>query len=386
MISPGLRFLKKLISLEEGKADDQVTIDAIKSNVEFRGSNLWVLIFAIFIASIGLNVNSGAVVIGAMLISPLMGPIMGIGLGIGINDPDLIKKGLFNLSIAAFISVITSALYFLVTPIDDAQSELLARTTPTLWDVLIATFGGFAGIVATTRKEKTNAIPGVAIATALMPPLCTAGYGLGTGNFTYFFGAFYLFFINCVFICLSTFVIVRYLRYPHKEFAEHKQAIRVKRSIFICVLITVLPSIYTGYRVVQKSIFEKNANKFIQAELKFDDAQVVSKTLQFDDKESLIDVLLVGTQIDDSVISRIAKKLPQYTLPKTKLLVHQGYNKNQEAIYAKLNQNLKASLLEEMYRQNQEVLGSKVCLPWQNLYPPQELLKLKMFESADIVL
>jgi uncharacterized hydrophobic protein (TIGR00271 family) len=183
-------FLKDRFNLSHEQEDTLETIKSIEKGVEFRGINVWTLIFAIFVASIGLNVNSTAVIIGAMLISPLMGPIMGLGLSVGIYDFALLKKSLKNLSIAVVISVITSAIYFAVSPLDEAQSELLARTTPTLYDVLIALFGGMAGIVSGASKEKGNAIPGVAIATALMPPLCTAGFGIGTGNLFYFLGAF----------------------------------------------------------------------------------------------------------------------------------------------------------------------------------------------------
>ena len=210
-------FLFHIFNLEEGKADDDTVIEDIKRGVSFRGTNLWILICAIFIASIGLNMNSAAVVIGAMLISPLMGPIMGVGLGIGIFDLQLIRRALLNLGTAVFISVLTSTIYFLITPLDDAQTEILARTTPTLWDVLIALFGGFAGIIASSRQDKSNAIPGVAIATALMPPLCTAGYGIATGQWAFFMGAFYLFSINSVFITFSTVLIVKFLRYRPKR-------------------------------------------------------------------------------------------------------------------------------------------------------------------------
>jgi len=209
------RALAYRFSLKADQADPADIDRSIRDGVVFKGTNLWVLMMAILIASIGLNVNSTAVIIGAMLISPLMGPIMGIGYGAGIYDFDLIKRGLKNLGIAAFISLLTSTLYFLASPLSEAQSELLARTTPTIWDVLIALFGGLAGIIATTRKEKTIVIPGVAIATALMPPLCTAGYGIATGSAHYFFGAFYLFFINCVFIAFSTLLVVASMRLPH---------------------------------------------------------------------------------------------------------------------------------------------------------------------------
>lgn len=212
--------IHKRFNLHLDKADEDDVVLSIKKNSDFVGANLWTLIFAIFIASIGLNVNSTAVIIGAMLISPLMGPIMGIGLGIGTNDFELVKKGLRNLLIATLISIVASTIYFYITPLHDAQSELLARTTPSIWDVFIAFFGGLAGIVAGTRKEKSNVIPGVAIATALMPPLCTAGFGLASGNFYFFIGAIYLYFINSVFICISTFLIVRFLKFKKKHFED----------------------------------------------------------------------------------------------------------------------------------------------------------------------
>lgn len=204
--------------LDSEKESLKTVITNIDNGVVFRGTNLWVLIFAIFVASLGLNVNSTAVIIGAMLISPLMGPIMGIGLGMGINDLVLLKRAINNFAIATGVALTTSTLFFLLSPLNDAHSEILARTSPTIYDVLIAFFGGFAGIVATSSKQKGNVIPGVAIATALMPPLCTAGYGLATLQLQFFYGAFYLFIINTVFIALATFIIVRLLHFPYKHF------------------------------------------------------------------------------------------------------------------------------------------------------------------------
>ena len=198
-----LSRIKNHFVIMQDMEDEQEIVKQITSGVSFRGANLWVLIFAIFIASLGLNVNSTAVIIGAMLISPLMGPIIGMGLAMGINDLNLMRRAVKNFGVATLISVLTAMVYFLITPLGEAQSELLARTSPTIYDVLIATFGGAAGILALCTKGKGNVIPGVAIATALMPPLCTAGYGLATGHFLYFLGAFYLFFINTVFISLA---------------------------------------------------------------------------------------------------------------------------------------------------------------------------------------
>ncbi|SDK61281.1 TIGR00341 family protein [Catalinimonas alkaloidigena] len=368
-------FLRDLVNLEEDKADELKTIDDIKRGVVFRGTNLWILIFAILIASIGLNVNSTAVIIGAMLISPLMGPIMGIGLGIGINDWELIKTGMKNLAIAATISVLTSTIYFTITPLSDAQSELLARTQPTLWDVLIAIFGGLAGIVAGSRREKSNAVPGVAIATALMPPLCTAGFGLASGNFYYFFGAFYLFFINSVFISLATFVIVRYLKYPRKEFVDPAREKRVKSFITLFVLIAIMPSVYTGYQVVRRSLFERNAQQFIRQELHFPNTQVISHEVEALGDSGRIEVTLFGEPVAADLIHHIEKKLPGYGLGSATLTVHQGYTPKGSidvATVEQMNQNLKTGIIEELYRKNEEALQSK---DWQIALLERELRK-----------
>lgn len=217
-------------------------IENIRKGIEFKGTNLWVLVFATFIASLGLNVNSTAVIIGAMLISPLMGPIMGIGLSVGINDFELMKRSLRNFGFMVLVSIATSTFYFVISPLSNAQSELLARTVPTTYDVLIALFGGLAGIVAQSRKDRTSTvIPGVAIATALMPPLCTAGFGLATLQFKYFIGAFYLFFINTVFIAIATYMVVRFLKYEKHSFLDSKKERKVRRSMVLIVLVTLSP-------------------------------------------------------------------------------------------------------------------------------------------------
>ena len=301
-------FVRDRFNLNEDKDDENLIIESINRGAEFKGANLWALIFAILIASIGLNVNSTAVIIGAMLVSPLMGPIMGIGLGIGILDLDLVKRGVKNLLIAAVISVVTSALYFFITPLHEARSELLARTTPSTWDVLIAFFGGLAGIVAGTRKYKSTVIPGVAIATALMPPLCTAGFGLATGHPMYFFGAIYLFFINSLFICLATFLIVKYLEFQKHQFSDKKLQKRVTRYIIIIVTATVLPSIYLAYRIVDKSFFETNARQFVQNEFRFKQTQVITKTFKYDPPKNSIDLLLMGEDLSEQEIDSLREK------------------------------------------------------------------------------
>ena len=218
-------FLKEYLDLRKDKDNELETVDSIRKGVEFKGANLWILIFAIFMASLGLNVNSTAVIIGAMLISPLMGPIMGVGLSVGLNDFELMKRSLKSFLITTLFSV---TLFFLVSPVAEGQSEVLARTSPTIYDVFIALMGGLAGVTALSTKEKGNVIPGVAIATALMPPLCTAGYGLATGNLIYFLGAFYLYFINSVFISLATFIGVRVMHFQRKEFVDKNREKKVR--------------------------------------------------------------------------------------------------------------------------------------------------------------
>lgn len=349
------QFLKDRFNLEEDKANEEEIITAIKKGVEFRGTNLWVLVFAIFIASIGLNVNSTAVIIGAMLISPLMGPIMGIGLGIGINDFELIKKAFKNLGIATIISVLTSAIYFFISPLSDAQSELLARTTPTIWDVMIALFGGLAGIVATTRKSISNVIPGVAIATALMPPLCTAGYGIGTGNFTFFFGAFYLYFINSVFISLSSFIIVRFLKFKKKTILDPERERRVRRYILIVVTITIIPSVVMAFNIVSASIIEKKAQDFVTKEITFNNTQVISRSLSRIDGKNVLEVFLLGELIKEDQVNTLKDKLKNYGLEDIELKIKQGVSNSAVPDIS----TLRSGVIEDLYRKNEEIIKNK---------------------------
>lgn len=303
---------------------DSAEIDAtFRGGVEFRGTNLWVLIFAIFIASIGLNVNSTAVIIGAMLISPLMGPIMALGYGAGINDSNLMRSSLFNLGLATVISLLTSTAYFLVTPLTQAHSELLARTTPSIWDVLIALFGGLAGVIGATRRVKSNLIPGVAIATALMPPLCTAGYGLAIGNMAYFGGALYLYSINCVFIAIATLMMVRVMRMPSLTQEQDQARIRHRTVIGLVVLTTLVPSVYLAINLVHQEWFDSNAARFVQQVLRSKpNVLVVSQEPDFKGRQ--LRVNLVGDRLPEADIKAIEQRLPEFGLADVKLLLVQS--------------------------------------------------------------
>ena len=316
-------FLKRF-SIQQEKEEYSTVIETITQGVVFKGTNLWVLIFAIFIASLGLNVNSTAVIIGAMLVSPLMGPIMGLGLAMGINDLELLKKSTKNFLFAVGVSLFTSTFYFYISPLNEAHSEILARTTPNIYDVLIAFFGGLAGILATSSKLKGNVIPGVAIATALMPPLCTAGYGLATGNMQFFSGALYLFFINTVFIALSTFVTVRFLRFPNKEFIDVKTKKRVHNWIGFIVVLTLLPSVYFGYEFIKEIKFKTQSNKFIAEQVNLKNSFIISKNMKY--KDQLIELVIGGKKVDSVEINALKQSLKTYDLENVNLVIKEGFS------------------------------------------------------------
>lgn len=305
----------------EKDCEDEV-IAQISDGVDFHGATLWVLIFAIFIASLGLNVNSTAVIIGAMLISPLMGPIIGMGLAVGIADLKLFKRALTNYLITTVISVVTATIYFTISPITEAQSELLARTSPTLYDVLIALFGGAAGILAISTKSKNNVIPGVAIATALMPPLCTAGYGLAVSNTSYFFGAFYLYFINTVFIAFTTCIGVRLLHFHRKKFVDREKMKRVNYYIISIVIITMLPASYMTWNIIKQSVTENNVEKFVRDELNNNGTYIIS--YEYDSKTKTLNVVAIGKPISVGAIAKAQKSMADYKLGDYTLKVIQG--------------------------------------------------------------
>mgnify|MGYP003227786194 CR=1 FL=1 len=316
-------FIRRLLSLRNDKAPEEETIASIKASVEFRGANLWILIFAIFVA-LGLNTNSAAVIIGAMLISPLMGPIMGMGLGVGINDFELLKRAFRSFATATIFSVLTATFYFAITPIDEAQSELLARTSPTIYDVLIALFGGLAGIVAlcSTGQRGGNVIPGVAIATAIMPPLCTTGFGIATGNWIYAAGAFYLYLINSIFISLATFIGVNIFDFKKKVFVDKQREKRVKHIIVTIAVLTMLPSTLLTYMLVRENFFTSKANNFVAQVVTSEQTQVIAKEVDYHTKE--IRLVTIGEEIPEKELTRMKSQMENFGLEDAKLSIVQG--------------------------------------------------------------
>lgn len=347
-----LRWLRRRFDLTQDMGTPADIVQDVEDGLMFKGTNLWVLMFAILVASVGLNVNSTAVVIGAMLISPLMGPIVGIGFGAATVRVEIIQRGLSNLLLATVISLLVSAMYFRLTPLTEAGTELLGRTVPTTWDVLIALFGGAAGAVALTRREKSNVLPGVAIATALMPPLCTAGYGLATAQWQYMLGALYLYSINCVFIVLSTLLVVKLLPIARATFTDDARARRVQLTVWGLALLTAVPSVYLAAGIVQRTVFTHNAQRFIEEQCTLANTYVATRRL--DPETSTINILFAGQRLTPPQIQTLHNRLADYSLEDAKLIVRQGLGRldSTDAL------SLRTSLLEDVRDLGQQTLAS----------------------------
>ena len=338
-----MSFLKNLLNLYQGEEKKEKVIEDILSNISFRGANLWILACAILIASIGLNVNSTAVIIGAMLISPLMGPIVGAGFALATYDFDLLKKTGRSLLIATVVSLIVSFIYFYISPFKDVQSELLARTSPTIYDVFIAFVGGLVGAISLTREDKGNPIPGVAIATALMPPLCTAGFGLATGNISYFLGAFYLYSINCFFIGIATFLIIKYLKYTPKNTGNEALNKRLRVVITTLVILIVTPSLYLAYSLLEEKKFHENVAHYITAEFENSGYTIIYKKIRYNTNPKSIELAFLDKKFSDEELKTLQSNLKNFKLLNTELIVRQKESEIDKEILSEINKN-KSSL------------------------------------------
>ncbi|NCT17013.1 MAG: DUF389 domain-containing protein [Flavobacteriia bacterium] len=351
------KFMTELLDIRHD-TDTETTVEEIKKEISFKAHNAWILIFSIFVASIGLNVSSAAVVIGAMLISPLMGPIVGVGMSVAINDVDTLKRSLVNLGVMILLSVLTAYLYFLLSPLTKLTPELEARTYPTILDVLVAIFGGLALIVAKTKKGTiASVIFGVAIATALMPPLCTAGYGLAVGNMEYFFGAFYLFTINSIFIALSTFLVAKLLGFPLVRYANSQRRKRISQIATTIAIVVMIPSALLFWELLNKEIFVTNATSFVNETVHHEGTEMLKVASDYDAK--MIEVYLIGKPVSLDVISSWQSKLENTEkLKEVKLKIYQGADQSSE-ISERLSTEVRAGILSDLYTKNQEVLQSK---------------------------
>lgn len=338
------RYLRSIVNFSND-IDIEAARQKITASTEFRGSNVWILIFAVAVASVGLNINSIPVVIGAMLISPLMGPVMGIGLSLGINDMGLLRKSFKNLILMTSISIFTAAIYFLITPLSlENPSELLARTNPTVYDVLIAFFSGLAVIVEVCRKEKGTVFAGVAIATALMPQLGTAGFGIANGNAEYFFGAVYLYFINSAFIALAVFLMVRYMKFPLVKISDPQKAKKVHRLITVFTVILVLPSIYTAIMVIRENRFSTDAKAFVEANRTLGNSYIYDYSITQSAGKSLLTLSIAGEGMDEHSLDELKKEAARYGINEKEIEINQNSTYHHES---------DSELVESIFKQSE---------------------------------
>lgn len=366
-------FIREVANID-AHIDTDAAERSIRNNIEFRGPNAWILAVAIIIASVGLNVNSIPVIIGAMLISPLMGPIFGLGLGLGINDINLMKQAGKNLLVMVSISLVVSLVYFLITPLSLSNpTELLARTRPTIFDVMIALFGGFAGIFEQCRKEKGTVFAGVAIATALMPPLCTAGFGLASGNLSCFLGALYLFCINCLFITLATYFLVKYFRFKKTEYADQGFGLRTQRITSLLIAIFLVPSVWSAVVLVKQNNFDKKATQFVETHRSIENSLIYDYKIEHQDG-SVLKIFITGETLSQSARNNLYANANDCGISEEQLVVKEYITKNSqenEVIFKGIYERLDSEI--EKYEMTIEQLKQELHAAKKDDIPYQQL-------------
>ena len=347
------RYLRRIVYLEDD-IDRAKAAAAIKKNIAFRGPNVIILACAIIIASVGLNVNSIPVIIGAMLISPVMGPTIGFGLGLGTNDTELLKNSAKNFFVMVAISIIVASLYFLISPLRLSNpTELLARTRPTIYDVLIALFGGTAGMLEHARKERGNVLSGVAIATALMPPLCTVGYGIATLKVNYIFGAFYLFLINSFFIAIATFAVAKFLGFESVATDEFHRR-RNPRIVALLLLVMTVPSIISAVGTIRDNNFAISAERFVENNKTIGSSYIFDHRVNLNGRTQTLDIYLAGEALDYTAKQILLKNAYSYGLHSDQIIFHE------EAAVQNFNKNEVIRDLNEHYLQKIQDLNQKI--------------------------
>ena len=354
------RYLRRIVYLGDD-IDRVAAVAAIKKNIYFRGPNVIILACAIIIASIGLNVNSIPVIIGAMLISPVMGPILGFGLGLGTNDTELLKNSLKNFAVMVVISIVVASLYFLISPLKLSNpTELLARTRPTIYDVLIALAGGVAGMLENSRKERGTVLSGVAIATALMPPLCTVGYGIAILNPRYIFGALYLFLINGIFIALATFFMAKFLGFESAAVSEEQRR-RNPRIVAAVLLVMIVPSVFSAIGTIRDNNFAISAERFVQNNKTIGSSYIFAHDIHLDGRSQTLDIYLAGEQLDYTAKQILLKNALSYGLHSDQIVFHEEaavQNLNKNELVRDLNENY----LRKIQELNQTIMELQVEL------------------------
>lgn len=379
--------LKDLVNMKD-QIDIESAGSAIRKGIRFRGHNVFILACAIIIASVGLNLNSIPVIIGAMLISPLMGPILGLGLGLGTNDLPLLKDALKNFGVMVLISILASTLFFLLSPLNPAQrTELLARTSPTIYDVLIALFGGIAGMLENTRKDKGTVLSGVAIATALMPPLCTVGYGIANLDIHFIAGALYLFIINTMFIALATFVVVKYLHFPIVAAQDEVRQKKTSRIIGVIMLVIIIPSVFSAINIVKQSNFDRNVNTLVENNKLLGRSYIFNYTIDHSKKTPTVDIYVAGEQLGVSDRERIYASAENLGIKSNQIFI-----KEDAAVQG--NGAMDADLMKAVFENNTETIKSlkqeidslrKVVTVYRSRELPAKMLTLEICSQYENV-
>ena len=366
-----LVYLRSIIHLSD-EIDYENASTSIRKNIAFRGTNVFILTCAIVIASVGLNVNSIPVIIGAMLISPVMGPILGFGLGLATEDNELVKNAMKNFTVMVVISILASSLFFLLSPLSLANpSELLARTKPTIYDVLIALFGGFAGIIETSRKDKGSVITGVAIATALMPPLCTVGYGISIWKGSVIFGALYLFLINSIFIALATFAAVKYFRFPIVESSGETRKHLPKAAVYLILLIVIVPSVMTAISVVRENNFMIHAEKVVTENKNMGKCFIYDHKATYSRKDPKLELFLAGESLTPEAKKKIYKSAEEYGITRSQIIFHEdATSARQELSEAEIVKGIYEHTDKQIKQLNDSIAALETQL---NLYKEKEL-------------
>ena len=367
------QYLKDHVNMSEDIDHGNASL-SIRKNIAFKGPNVFILACAIIIASVGLNVNSIPVIIGAMLISPVMGPILGFGFGLGVQDNRLVKDSLENFGVMVAISIAASALYFILSPLNlENPSELLARTNPSIYDVLIALFGGIAGMLETSRKERGTVIAGVAIATALMPPLCTVGYGLSILNWHYVLGALYLFLINSIFIALATFLTAKYLRFPliiETEVDGKRQRLS-KRAIAFILLVMIVPSIFSAIRMVQENDFRIHAERLVSKNKSIGKSFIYDYKTNATSKPATLDLYLAGETLTPEFKEVLYKDAEEYGITRGQIIFHEDATMTRDVLS---ESDLIKSIYEHNDRQVKDLTDSIASLEARlDIYRKNEL-------------
>ena len=390
-------FLRTTLNLTD-YVDIPAAQDNIRNNIPFRGPNVYILFVAVIIASVGLNVNSIPVIIGAMLISPLMGPIIGFGLGLGTNDRELVLFSVKNLLVMVGISLLAATLYFILTPLEiDNPTELLARTRPTIYDVLIALFGGLAGVLETSRKEKGTVISGVAIATALMPPLCTVGYGIANLSWQYTIGALFLFTINCIFIAMAAYLMAKFLKFPIRTVEQNK--LRYQILSYTLVLLLVGTSIFTGYHVIRENNFTKSANRFVKKNHSIGKTYIYDSSVDVNHDPYLVELRLAGEALSDETREMLLREAESFGIMRTQVVIHEDATLqldqfNETEIVRDLissnatniqvrDDSIKALLTQLAYYKEQELPAAQLAAELQTQLP--EITRVTLAKGTELV-